>query len=279
MVGADRDWVAVRSVLASTDPIPAYGGIAISRGALEGMAESLNSGTIPMTANHDSRQGIRARNAVAGVREKSSGAFELFMSFEVHPDDWEKYGHLPGMSHTAIEAIRVDEVAQSSIVASFSADAAWFDDGVIVSASRAVQSAIGQNSAIENPGVLPSRVYQFSIVPDARIIIETSLVLFVALGPNLVASAIWDGLKLAYARRRIPKGGKASAKTTVEIKIDNGQSSITACVNTDDSAVAKEALQVFGDAVSKFSFPETGKRVLAWTSDAKDGGGEWKEIQ
>ena len=271
-------WVAVQSVLASTDPIAAYGGIAITRDALEDMAKVLNAGTVPMSANHDSRQGIRTRNATAGVREKVTGGFELFMAFEMHPDDWEKYGHLPGMSHTTIEAIWIDELAQKSIVAKFSADAAWFDDDVIVSASHAVQSAIGQNSAVENPGVLPSRVYQFSVVPDARIIIETSLALFNALGPNLVASAIWDGLKLAIARRRTPKGGNASAKTTVEIKMDNGDSSITACVSTDDSAVAKAAVQVLGDAVSKFSFPETGKRVLDWTSDAKDGGSEWKEV-
>lgn len=232
-----------------------------------------------MTANHDSRQGIRTRNAIAGVREKAAGGFELFISFEMHPGDWEKYGHIPGMSHTVIEAIQVDEVSQSSVVARFSADAAWFDDDVIVSASRAVQSAIGQNPAVDNPGVLSSRVYQFSAVPEARIIIETSLALFNALGPNLVASAIWDGVKLAFARRRTPKGGNTSAKTTIEIKIDNGESSITACVSTDDSAVAKDAVQVLGDAVSKFSFPETGKRVLDWTSDAEDGGGEWKEIQ
>lgn len=278
MTESGVQWVAVQSVLATTEPIPAYGGIAIARVALESMAESLNSGSVPMSANHDSRMAVRTRNVTASVRERAAGGHELFMSFEVHPEDWEKYGHLPGMSHTVLEPIRGEATRGKVVLAKFSADAAWFDDDVIIAASAATQAAFEVNDLVDNPGVMPGRVYQFSIIPDARVIIETSLALFNALGPNLAASAIWDGLKLLFVRRRAPKGADINSSTTVEIKLENGDRSINACVTTSDHAVAKAAVDALQEAVSKFTFDDADSILIDWRSDSAGDGGEWKRI-
>lgn len=45
-------------------------------------------------------------------------------------------------------------------------------------------------------------ILSISVIPDAKIALGFGWSLFATLGPNLVSSAIWDGVKYLFAKRK-----------------------------------------------------------------------------
>src|SRR3546814_15596190 len=71
----------------TSQAIEAYGGVQFSRESLEMAAASVNTGSVPMQADHDALRPVRVRNLSAWVDDGTEGFFRLKLSYEFHPDD------------------------------------------------------------------------------------------------------------------------------------------------------------------------------------------------
>jgi hypothetical protein len=137
-----------RGLLATTDPIPAYGGIQLALEALESIAQTLNSGA-PVTTRlfHDAREPLHIENVSAEVRQRGDGEHELWIEFDVEEEGWEKYeserdarGAPGGLSFTITELFAElrsdDESVPVTVVVA--ADAHHFSDNEIAAAAQEV---------------------------------------------------------------------------------------------------------------------------------------------
>ncbi|MEU4623081.1 hypothetical protein AB0G04_24300 [Actinoplanes sp. NPDC023801] len=87
---------------------------------------------------------------------------------------------------------------------------------------------------------------------DVEILLQGSYVVLMALGPNLAASAIWDGLKLLLVNFRRTHG-PSRPEPLVTFKINeagDGGRSVEAFVRTDDPEVLRRAMNGLTDAIS-----------------------------
>jgi hypothetical protein len=103
-----------------------------------------------------------------------------------------------------------------------------------------------------------THLFQFSALSSARVIIDVSWPLIVALGPNLAASAIWDGLKYLVLRSRIrsPQVDPSAAPTGVvdlpifEFDVSGADFTARAVVRTEDPEVLNNAMAALRDGIA-----------------------------
>jgi hypothetical protein len=231
-------WLAFQAVAITTQPVPAYGGFQAHVDLLHRLAQQYRSESVPMHANHDMLNGLRTRKVEANVRERADGYHELVLNGEVHEDDWARAKHLPGISVTLMVPIGESEPRADIAL---SADAAWFSSTDIAEAGKIVSGVLPTQSA---------EAYQFGLIPDPQIFIELTLATLQTLGPNLGASALWDGLKLLLLRRRVPEGADPDQATTINFSVTD-RGGWTAVVKTNDRNVALKALETLGDVAEK----------------------------
>lgn len=80
--------LVVEMILATSHPMEAYGGIVLTRSALEDMARQLRSNNVPMMVGHDPRQPIQATVLEATVRGRDDGFAEVWARVVVDEDQW-----------------------------------------------------------------------------------------------------------------------------------------------------------------------------------------------
>jgi hypothetical protein len=247
--------------MATTHPIEAYGGIQLAPEALAQLAEQFNTGSVPFAANHNHLETMRTRNAKAYVRARADGYSEVVAQIDVAKEDWERSGSMNGISFSTSDDIgQYGEDPGLYIYA----DASWFSDFDIVEAGRMTNDRLLTTADPAYTGLKVGRYFQFSIIPDAKIVLEVGWTLFIALGPNLVASAIWDGVKHLFAKRKLQKVTEDNARpTTIDMHIQNGQSKIVAVVTTDDEHIAKVAIDSLAGAIQNLTSNEQ-RVVLEW---------------
>jgi hypothetical protein len=276
-------WVTVDGILTTNDVVAAYdGNVQLSDEAIYGIAEHFNGSNMPFTAHHDPLQRIPTRNVQAWVEGDPGGRLVVRFSAEVPEREWQNLGPAHQMSYAATAAIGPDIAStDAQHVIEFAADAAWFWAEDIEAAAANIQfdedSGGGETPLIL---VVAKEFFQFSHVPEPRIIIETSLLLWQALGPNLVASAIWDGLKILLTRRRVRQDRETAPTTSVEFRVRAPQGgSVDAVIRTGSSDVAELAVGRLADVVEKLmARPSEESSVHLWTqADSQDGeGGTWR---
>jgi hypothetical protein len=268
----EEHWVVIDAVVATTDRLDRYGGIALSLSALEQMKRQIETSNIPFAGHHNHALPIRHRNVVLDIRSTDRGTYALHLEAEVVKSDWESLGPVFGMSFATSGPIEGFDAAEG--VALIAADAEWFADEDIVEAATALAQSLADRSGLE-ASVLPRRYYQFSVLPAAKIVIEVAWGLFSALGPNIAASVIWDGIKYLFVRRRKPKDvAQSGAETVIDIHVKNGDASIVAVVRTSDENVAEKAVESLGEAIRNITW-DGPRRVLEWVDDADGGDGGW----
>lgn len=278
-ITAEGDWITIDGVLTTNDAIKAYDGIVkLSDEMIYEIAERVNTGVIPFMGNHDPAQRIRTQNVRAWVDGVTPGRLLVRFSADVNREDWSNAGDVRGMSFSAFAPLDGEHlVDKSNLLLSFGADAAWFTDETITLATRSVhlpERDFGQ------PLVTGARIYQFSIAVDPRIIIETSIFLWQMLGPNLVTSAIWDGLKILLARRKRRPDTPAPKATSIEIHLTTPQGGqVSALIRTDDEEVAKQAVAKLPDITEVLTSAPDGSNSVTneWTvTRTENGNSEWK---
>lgn len=229
------EWRVFEAVAITTHPVPAYGGFRAGVELLQQAADQFNSGPIAMHAQHDLTDQIHTRNVSAAVRKRPDGFYELVLNGEVHRADSDRVRELTGMSVTLFTPLG-DGLPKAEIT--LAADAGWFDDEDIAAAGSMVTTVASVSTA---------RAYQFALQPDPQIFVELSLMTLQSLGPNLAASALWDGLKHLLLRRKVPPGANELTPTVINVSV-NEIGGWTAAVETNDPDVAVRALESLTDA-------------------------------
>ncbi len=192
--------VRVRSRLATSHPIPAYGGIQLGEETLADVARAMSDGTIPMHFGHDITRPVRISRVVAGIERLDDGFLAVWAEFDVDSRDWDivrdefKAGGVPGGMSISISAPMAGDHLYPDASAVVAADAHHFGDEVIREAAAAL-SAAGLDSGGE-------RLYQFSGIPEAKVVFDLVLPMIEALGISLTASLIYDAAKHFLLRRR-----------------------------------------------------------------------------
>lgn len=242
---AKSEWRPVHGVLMTSEPIEAYGGIAFPPTLLRSFAEKLDGGPFPFHLDHDLTKPIRIRNIEAFVQDRSDGISELRFRAEMHVDDTPFIDSRPAMSATVMSPLARDAHFPRQLDATFqlSADHAWFGDEALIRAEKRLI-----NRGVPAHSLLVQRAYQFAVAPDPQIYIDVALTILLSVG----ASALWDGIKLLFERRRTPPGGSPTTPTTVNIEITDGSRVLRAVVETDDHDAAKRAIDSLDVVASEF---------------------------
>lgn len=230
----------------TSEPIEAYGGIEIPASVLRDLADQAEGKVFPWHADHDLTKPVRVRDFAVFTHDRPDGITELRFRAEIHPDDAHLIGTRPGISATVMSPLLRDEDADDRPDAPFrlSADNAWFDDNALIAAEERLLELGAPASDL-----LVQRAYQFSWAPDPQIFIDIAGNTLLAIG----ASALWDGIKLLFKRRRTPPGGVTNKATTINVDITDGRRSLRAVVKTDDLEVARRAIESLDSLASDFA--------------------------
>lgn len=245
----DTEWLAVDSILMTSEPIAAYGGIAMPSETLESLAASLRSTGLRMHLDHDLSRPLRVRNPKVWVEERADGVHLLRMAYEIHRDDFELAGQRRGMSTTIHSPLpgRSPQAGVQDPLLALAADSAWFEYEALLLAEDALK-----NSGVPGGRMRVERAYQFSAVPDPQVFVTVIPALVMGLGTGLLGNMLWDGIKLLFQKRKTPKGGSPSTPTTVNLQLTDGERSLTGVVQTASEEVAGEAIVAFEAVARQF---------------------------
>lgn len=180
----------VRARLATTHPIPAYGGIELPRQVLDQVAQAVASGAMPMHFGHDISRPVAVSEVEAGVEQLEDGHFAAWAEFNVDAEVWAAHeaelaaaGAPGGMSISFTGPLSGRSLASESPLV-IAADGHHFDEEEI----EAAVAILGRLDAAAGGEVL----YQLSFEPLAKVVIDVVWPVVMSLGPNIVASAIYD---------------------------------------------------------------------------------------
>jgi len=189
----DMSITRVRARLATTHPISAYGGVQLPRQVLDQVASAVASGAMPMHFGHDISRPVAVADVQTGIEQLDDGHFAVWAEFDVDADVWATHesavvaaGAPGGMSISFTTPLAGRSLASDSPLV-VAADGHHFDDDEIDNAV-AILGRLG----VEAGGQV---LYQFSFEPIAKIVIDVVWPAVMALGPNLVASAIYDAAR------------------------------------------------------------------------------------
>lgn len=249
----------VQMVLVTDQPNEAYGGIQLPLAMLHGVAEAVRSGKIPLTFNHDARYVTDVQYLGVGVRERPDGFHEVWAEAEIPAADWERFdqqrvelGAPGGISITfGTPLATYDGPTQSALQLAIAADAHHFSDDEI--------QAAGQKLA-EVGHVECERMYQFSIVPPAAVVITYLLNGAAQIPPGVLANYVWESVKGFFRSDREP------TSVTLNLEETPGERILTAVIPaTTDAEVAKKALETFESVANRSGVYEYDDSDKSWT--------------
>ncbi len=181
-----------RRVLATTDPIPAYGGFRLELENLESLAQSLRSQSVPMRSFHDAREPLYVENVDAEIRQRPDGEYQLWVEFDVEEEGWARYeadrearGAPGGLSFTITATIGqlTSEPIPGLASIEIAADAHHFSDDEILATADEFANA---------GNVKASRLYQFSAVPAALVLIQFVFQELAQIPPGIISAWLYD---------------------------------------------------------------------------------------
>jgi hypothetical protein len=234
-----------RGILATTEPIRAYGGIQLSLEVLESMAQRLKSGPVPTRLFHDAREPLYVSNVNAGIRQRPDGKHELWVEFDVEEEGWAKYeaerdarGGPGGLSFTLTESFAElgSEAGQGPVSVLVAADAQHFSDDQILAAARELAEA---------GGVTAGRLYQFAAGSTAVVLVQFLLQEGAQIPPGVFSAWLYDAL-------RHFRPGQASPAVNLEVTEGAAGRKVTASVPAGiDPAIAERAIAAFESVANK----------------------------
>lgn len=231
--------VEVQAILATDQPLTAYGGIQLSLEALHQLAEHAMRPGAEMLVDHDRSRPLNASNVHAHVRWNEGGWHEVFMQFEADGEAWSAFdaeraalGVRGGMSFSTFAPLGSGGTGDRPAI-TLAGDAHHFSS-----------EDLRQSGSLLLPAfdVELKHLYQFSSEPLAKVVVEYAIEILRATPPDLLASLIYDALKGLIAKRR-----KAGGTTTVDFLVteSEGVRLTRATVTTDSEAVALRAIEAW----------------------------------
>ncbi len=209
-----------------------------------------------MNGNHDLTKPIRTRDLEAKLVTLDDGERAVRLTGMVVQADWEAVGLVGGMSFSTSESIgRAAGLNPDADELTLLADAGWFDDQSIGDASGIISRLAPVKGA---------RLYQFSAIDDARVILEMGLAFVASCGPGLATSAVWDGIKYLLAHRKKTDDGVLTS-TRIELVTDLNSGTITGIIDTSSPDVVAQALATYSEAVAAAAESVAqGKQIIVW---------------
>lgn len=226
----------VTAVLATTEPMSVYGGVRLAPEALESIAQSLRSQSTPTRLFHDAREPIDVENVDAEIRQRPDGEYELWAEFDAEEEGWARYeaereAHdAPGgLSITITETIGqlTSESGQSPATVVVSADAHHFSDHQILAAAGEFANA---------GDVKAGRLYQFSAVPAALVLIQFTFQELAQIPPGIISAWLYD----AWQHFRRP--GQPDPALTLEF-IEGPRKTMASIPASIDPTIAVRAIE------------------------------------
>lgn len=227
----------VKTILTTTQAIPAYGGIRLSVEVLEQLAEAVRTQSIPMMRQHDSRTQFRVSNVQAGVRERPDGEYEAWAEFDVDDEDWAAYqseiaesGGPGGMSFSMSQPF-ARLAGPEPLTIRIAADAHHFSDEQLIDAGN----AIGPVASVEL-----ERLYQFSVVPPALVVLQLLGDPANQVFLSVLSNCVYDAIKGFF------RAGKPGPAIELQV-VDNaeGRRMSAHIPNGSDADTAKRAIKAF----------------------------------
>lgn len=253
----EKEVVEVEGVVATDQPLSAYGGVQLDESVLYDLAEAIQSGSLPMFIGHDIRKPLSPTILDARVRERSDGYKEVWIRFTVDADAWAEFeGNLAasgapgGFSFAFTEPVanlppRADDSTASVVI---EADASHWSDADLLAAAQDLRS-VGS--------VHVGRRYQFAVEPLAVVVLTLVLAPILT---GLATNAIYDGLKRFIGHER---------RTIFQFRIEREDGhNVEARLETDDSGVLRRAIEAF-DRLAHV------EQLIEWDDRERT----WKQIQ
>jgi hypothetical protein len=247
--------ITIRGFLATTDVIPAYG-VAVAPEILEEAIPLLRDGTLPMLASNDDRHVLRPRIAVVEMRTTTTGSLGIWVEFDIDEEEWGRYGDSKAFSAAFLQPQITPLSTDAKPTLSIGADAANFDDAT----REAAAAELSPYFAVQ-----ANRLYQFTEIPPAKLIIEFALLTLQALPANLIASVLFDSFKAHFLRPR------HAPETVFSFRIRDGSRIIRAYLRTSNEDVLHAALATFQGLV----LPEPRAEEFEYDTDGR----EWHESE
>ena len=243
----------VDAIVATDQPVSAYGGIRLGESALHDVAEAIRSGSLPMLIEHDIRRPLNPAILDTQVRQRSDGYKEVWIRFAVDADAWAQFeaelaasGAPGGFSFAFSEPIAdLPALAAESVVpVALEADASHWSDEDLLAAAEDLR-AIGS--------VHVGRRYQFALEPLA--VVALTLVLAPIL-TGLITNTLYDGLK------RFLRPGR---RTIFQFRVERQDGRIVdARLETDEPDVLRHAIGAFDRLVYPEQLNEWDEREQTW---------------
>jgi hypothetical protein len=240
--------VRVTAIIATDHPVAAYGGIQLSREALEEIADAVRSNRFPMLVQHDATRPLNAHVIDSQVRERADGHCEVWAEFDADREAWESYerdrdaaGAPGGMSIAFMRPYGVfkGEGSAHREIVQIAADAFHFSDEDLADAGQVLAPYVD---------VQVQRLYQLSGEPPVKVVLEYGQTLLESLPPALFAALVWETLR-GFIRKARDRG----QSTIIDVRITETKGSriVDAIVQTDSDEVAEHAVEKLSNLASK----------------------------
>lgn len=179
----------IRARVATTHPLPAYGGIRLAESAIRQLADQLATGSVRTTFQHDSVRPVNCINVTAGIEKTEDGEFAAWIECDVDEDQWQLYdkecqaaGTPGGWSFSTVEPFA--SRGQQPYDMEIAADASYFSDDLLLTAAG--ESFPGELT------ITLGRLYQFSWIPDPKILVGIAQAALTSIPANLLSSYLYD---------------------------------------------------------------------------------------
>lgn len=215
--------------MATTHPLPAYGGIRLAESAIRQLADQLATGSARMTYQHDPVRPMNCMNVTAGVEKTEDGEFAAWIECDVDEDEWQLYdeelqtaGAPGGWSFSTVDNFA--RRGQPPYDMEIAADASYFADDFLLTAAG--------ESLPDGLTITLGRLYQFSWIPDPKILIGIAQTTLTSIPANLLSSYLYD-----FAQKFKTKLSSDSRMPTFEMHVQRRPRSKTTTIKittTDD---------------------------------------------
>lgn len=223
----------IEAILATTDVIMAYGGMALSEGTLRQAAQDIREHGFHPTIDHDARQCINTEVQKVEIRRTDSGSLALWVQFLVDEEDWERVGDRRGLSATGFVKAFKPDVATDKPALEIFADAGHFDKAVYIAAVTSLR----QHFAVGG-----GQMYQLSEIPPAKVVLEIAWNVIQNIGSGMLASALYDGLKHLLKP-------KHASESIFHLTVRRGDHVTDCYLKTNDPQALHDALATWRDVV------------------------------
>lgn len=231
-------YVEVLAIVATDDPMTAYGGIRFMPPALEQVAEALREGRLKSGFHHDPR--IKATYTIidSGLEVTPEGRTQVWAKLRMEQSEWDEFhkglpeGSPGGMSISFTRKItQIDgALGDNGVSIQLAADAHYWTEEEVVGAARTIAAAAS--------GVDVRKRYELAVDPNA--VVYLGMVFAQVVLPTIdgvLGAAIYDATKGLLRR--------GDDKTIFHFEIETPDRKTMGYLETKDRRVLKRAIDSF----------------------------------